>query len=68
MKKSLAQRAFVKGMQHFKRAEYKQAIEFFDAAVNNDPDSEPQYHAKLALCLIRSKGSFTRAVTHAQKA
>lgn len=68
MKKSLAQKAFVKGMQHFKRAEYKQAIEFFEAAVNNDPESEAQYHAKLALCLIRSKGSFTRAVAAAQRA
>lgn len=68
LKKSLAQKAFVKGMQHFKRAEFKQAIEFFEAAVNNDPESEAQYHAKLALCLIRSKGSFTRAVTHAQRA
>lgn len=68
MKRSLAQKAFVKGMQHFKRAEYKQAVEFFEAAVNNDPESEAQYHAKLAHSLIRSKGSFTRAVTHAQRA
>lgn len=67
-KKTMAQKAFVKGMQHYKRQEYRQALSFFEAAVNSDPESEPQYHLKFAQTLMKTKGSFTRAVQHAEKA
>jgi curved DNA-binding protein CbpA len=64
----MAQKAFVKGMEFYKNAEYKKSVPFFDAAVQNDPESEPQYHMKLAVCLLKSKGSFNRAVASAEKA
>jgi len=65
---AMAQKAFVRGMQHFKAFEYDKARPFFEAAIQNDPDSEPHYHNKYAQCLIRSRGSFTKAVEAAQKA
>ncbi|MDK2970735.1 MAG: hypothetical protein PWP23_490 [Candidatus Sumerlaeota bacterium] len=67
-KKSMAQKAFVKGMQYFKVADYKQALNFFEVTVQNDPESEPQYHLKYAQCLMRTKGSFTKAAEHAEMA
>ncbi|CAN5342697.1 hypothetical protein BH09SUM1_BH09SUM1_23040 [soil metagenome] len=63
-----AQKAFVKGMEFWKNADYKKALPFFEAAVNNDPESEPHYHMKLSVCLMRTKGSFNRAVEAAEKA
>jgi curved DNA-binding protein CbpA len=67
-RKSMAQKAFVRGMQYFKRQELKEALPLFEAAVTQDPESEPQYHLKFAQCLMRTKGSYSRAVTHAQLA
>lgn len=63
-----AQKAFVKGMEFFKVADYKKALPFFEVAVTNDPESEAQYHLRLAQCLTKTRGSFTRAVTAAEKA
>ena len=63
-----AQKAFVKGMEFYKNQEFKKALPFFEAAVQNDPEGEAQYHMKLATCLVRSKGSFTRALEAAEKA
>lgn len=63
-----AQKAFVKGMEFYKQGDFKRALPFFDAAVTNDPDSEPQYHVKLATCLVKTKGSFSRAVQAAERA
>lgn len=63
-----AQKAFVKGMEHFKAGDFKKALPFMEAAVANDPESEPHYHMKLAVCLMRTKGSFTRAVTCMERA
>jgi curved DNA-binding protein CbpA len=63
-----AQKAFVKGMEYWKANDLKKALPFFEAAVSNDPDNEPHYHMKLALCLMRTKGSFSRAVAAAEKA
>lgn len=63
-----AQKAFVKGMEFYKNQDFKGALPFFEAAASNDPESEPQYHMKLAVCLLRTKGSFTRAVEAAEKA
>jgi len=62
---SIAERAFAKGMQHFNLREFEKAVPFFEAAIQND-DTRPQYHIKLAVALIRSHGSYTRAVEHAQ--
>ena len=67
-RKAMAQKAFVKGMQFLKRDDLKQALNFFEAAVKNDPDSDPQYHLKYAQAVMKSRGSFTKAVEHAQKA
>ncbi len=67
-KVAMAQKAFVRGMQHFKAQEWEKARPFFEAAVQNDPDSEPHYFNKYAQCLIRSQGGFTKAVEAAQRA
>ncbi len=67
-KKSMAQKAFVRGMQHYKRQELHEALNFFEVAVTNDPESEAQYHLKYAQTLIRTKGSFTKAVQAAERA
>jgi curved DNA-binding protein CbpA len=64
----VAQRAFVKGMEFWKNADYKSALPFFQTAVDNDPDSEPHYHMKLAICLMKSKKSFMKAAEAAEKA
>lgn len=63
-----AQKAFVKGMEYYKNVEYRKALPFFEAAVKNDPESEAQYHMKLATCIMRTRGSFGRAVQAAEKA
>lgn len=67
-KRVIAQKAFVKGMQFYKKQDHRQALGFFEAAVTNDPESEPQYHIKYAQSLIKTKGSFTKAVHHAEVA
>ncbi len=67
-KKSMAQKAFVRGMQVFKTGEYRQALSFFEVAIANDPEAEAQYHLKYAQCIIKSKGSFTKALQAAEKA
>lgn len=67
-KKAMAQKAFVKGMQMYKTGEWAKALSFFDVAVKNDPDGEAQYQLKYAQCLMKTKGSFTKAVEAAEKA
>lgn len=67
-KKAMAQKAFVKGMQLFKTGEYAKALSFFEVASKNDPEGEPQYHLKYAQCLMKTRGSFTKAVEAAEKA
>lgn len=64
---SIAERAFAKGMQLFNTQNFAEAVPFFDAAIQND-DTKVIYHLKLAIALIRSRGSYTRAVEHAQRA
>ncbi|MEO8376520.1 MAG: DnaJ domain-containing protein [Candidatus Sumerlaeota bacterium] len=63
-----AQKAFVKGMEYYKAADFKKALPFFEAAVNNDPEGEAHYHMKYSICLMKTKGSFTRAVQAAERA
>ena len=64
---SIAQRAYAKGMQLFNAGDYARAKEFFEAAIKNN-DEEPNYHAKLGICLMRSHQGFSRAVSAIQKA
>lgn len=64
---SIAQKAYAKGMQLYNLEEYARSIDFFEAAINND-DTEPNYYVKLALALMRSRKSFTRAVEACKKA
>jgi len=64
---SIAERAFAKGMQLFNAQNFHESVPFLDAAIQND-DTKAVYHIKMAVALIRSRGSYTRAITHAQRA
>lgn len=68
MRRTMAQKAFVRGMQLYRKQELKDALGFFEAAVTNDPESEPQYHLKYAQTLMKLGRSFTKAVEHAENA
>lgn len=63
----IAERAFAKGLQLMNAQEYGQAAPFFEAAIQND-DNKAIYHAKLAVALIRSRGSYNRASQAAHRA
>jgi curved DNA-binding protein CbpA len=63
----IAERAFAKGLQLMNAQEYGQAAPFFEAAIQND-ENKAIYHAKLAVSLIRSRGSYNRASQAAQRA
>lgn len=64
---SIAQKAFARGMQYFKEGNFAKAIEFFEAAIQNN-DTEGIYHARLASALIQARKSATRAIDAAQRA
>jgi curved DNA-binding protein CbpA len=64
---AIAQKAYTRGMQHCKENQYNKAIEYFEAAIQNN-DTEPAYHARLGLALIQARKSAARAVDLAQKA
>jgi curved DNA-binding protein CbpA len=64
---SIAQRAFAKGLQFFNAGDFARAIDFFEAAVQNN-DEEAAYHSKLGISLMRSRKSFSRAATAIQRA
>jgi curved DNA-binding protein CbpA len=64
---AIAQKAFVRGMQFYKENNVSKAIDFFEAAIQNN-DQEGLYHARLAMALIREKRSATRALDAAQRA
>ena len=66
-KVAIAQKAFAKGMQFYKEGNYVKAIEFFDAAIQNN-DGEAVYHGRLAAALIRARKSGSRAISAAQRA
>lgn len=66
-KSSIAQKAFAKGMQLYKEGNFAKAIEFFEAAIQNN-DAEGIYHARLASSLIQARKSATRAIDAAQRA
>ena len=63
----IAQKAFNKGMQLFQSGDYAKAIEFFEAAISND-DSDPNYFVRIALALIRSHKSLTKALDYMRTA
>jgi curved DNA-binding protein CbpA len=64
---SIAQRAYAKGLQFYTAGDFVRAIDFFEAAVQNN-DDEAAYHSKLGVSLMRSRTSFSRAVTAIQRA
>lgn len=63
----IGQKAFAKGMQLFKAKDYAHAVEFFEAAISNNPN-EAIYHARLATALIEAKKSAAKAIEAAQRA
>lgn len=66
-KAAIAQKAFARGMQFFKEQNFSQAIDFFEAAIQNN-ETEGVYHARLAMALIQARKSGTRALDAAQRA
>jgi curved DNA-binding protein CbpA len=64
---AIAQKAFTRGMQFFKENNFLKATSFFEAAIQNN-DQEGLYHARLAMALIQSRKSATRAIDAAQRA
>lgn len=64
---AIAQRAFAKGLQLYNAGDYSRACEFFEAAIKNN-DSEPVYHVKLGMALMRAHKPFSRAVRAIQRA
>lgn len=64
---AIAQKAYVRGMQHFKEGNFVKAVDFFEAAIQNN-DGEPAYHARLGLSLIQARRSPQRAIAAAQRA
>jgi curved DNA-binding protein CbpA len=62
-----AKRSFVRGAQLMSAGDYSKAAECFDNAIKNN-DEEAVYHARLALALLRSHRSFTRATEAANRA
>lgn len=64
---AIAQKAFTRGMQFFKDGNMTKAIDFFDAAIKNN-ETDPLFHARLALALIQDRRSASRALEHAQHA
>jgi curved DNA-binding protein CbpA len=63
----IAQKAYNRGVQFFKLAEYPRAIEFFEAAIRTY-DKEPSFYSKLAQSLLCSHRGFTKAVEACTKA
>ena len=62
---SIAQKAYVKGVQLLRSGDPVKAVEFFDAAIANN-DAEPAYYAQLGTALIQAKKSASRAIEVAQ--
>jgi len=66
-RKEVAKRAFAQGIKLMQLNEFDRAVEFLRTAVKSD-DSEALYHHRLALALLRTKKSFSEAVTAAKRA
>jgi len=64
---AIARKAFSRGMQFYNAGEFAKAIEYFEAAVQNDAN-EPVFYARLAKALIQARRSFTKARELALKA
>lgn len=64
---SIAQKAYAKGVQLVKAKDYVKAIEFFEAAITNNPNEAP-YHAYLSMALVNAKKSASRAIESAERA
>lgn len=66
-KAGIAKRAFQKGMVMFKQKDYARAIEFFEAAIKNDPNSA-EYHSNLAHASLLAKKGFSKAIVCCEEA
>jgi curved DNA-binding protein CbpA len=64
---AIAKKSYVRGIQCYKMEEYDKAVEYFEAAIKNS-DKEALYFSRLALALMKSHRSFTRAREMAEKA
>lgn len=64
---SIAQKAYAKGVQLAKAKDFVKAIEFFEAAITNNPNEAP-YHAYLSMALVNAKKSASRAIESAERA
>jgi curved DNA-binding protein CbpA len=64
---TIAQKAFAKGVQLVKQKDYLRAIEFFEAAISNNPNEAP-YHAYLSMALVNAKRSASKAIESAERA
>ncbi len=64
---SVGRRAFNKGLRVYRLKEYGHAIDFFEVALKNEPE-EPRYYTYLALALVKSRQSISRAIDLCKKA
>jgi len=64
---AIAKKAFARGMQFHNLGDYAKAVEFLEAAIQNNA-AEPLYYARLAKALMNARRSFTRAREAALKA
>lgn len=66
-REAIAQKAYFRGVHLTREKNYAKAVEFFDAAIANNPH-EASYYAQLGLALINARKSASRAIEVAQKA
>lgn len=64
---AIAQKAYGKGLKLSKEKDYGKAVEFFEAAISNNP-AEANYYSHLAMSLINAKRSASKAIEAAQRA
>ena len=66
-KASVGRRAYLMGLKSLQDGDYTRAAEYFKMAIKNNPDTA-EYHAKLALTLLRGKRGFSQATEAANRA
>lgn len=64
---AIAQKAYGKGLKLSKEKDFGKAVEFFEAAISNNP-AEANYYSHLAMALINAKRSASKAIEAAQHA
>ena len=63
----MAKNAFKRGIAEFKQERFRSAREFFQTAVQYDPE-QPDHYTMLGLSLIESGGGFSLAEMNCEKA